>query len=257
MDWMAINDSLRFNGFKNQQMRFYLTNPAPCPYLPGKVERKVFTNLVVDNADGLNELLTHHGFRRSQTIAYRPSCASCNACQPVRIRVKDFVLTKSRRRVINRNAGLVREPQPPRATREQFRLLKRYLRDRHVGGGMAEMSMSDFAAMSNESPIQTVMFEYRESDAPDAALVAGSIIDILPDGLSMVYTYFDPDRHAESLGTYLILDHVRLAQELEVPYLYLGYWVEGSAKMDYKSRFEPLEILQGGAWVPFESRKTR
>jgi arginyl-tRNA--protein-N-Asp/Glu arginylyltransferase len=144
-----------------RRMKFYLTSPQPCPYLPGKMERKVFANLAVEGAVGLNDSLTRSGFRRSQTIAYRPACKTCGACRSVRIDVAAFQMSKRWRRVLARNADLEREANPARATREQFRLLKRYLDRRHPGGGMTDMEIRDYAGMVDASPVHTAVFEYR------------------------------------------------------------------------------------------------
>ena len=249
---MKIGDSNLLPPGIRQTLRFYLTNPSPCPYLEGKSERKAFTNLAVGDADALHNALSQTGFRRSQGIAYRPACPGCNACRSVRTRVREFELSKSWRRVLNTNADLVREPVEPRATREQFRLLKRYLAGRHEGGGMSAMSYREYASMVNDSPVKSVIFEYRNGPGDDAPLVAASVTDVLSDGLSMVYTFFDPSTPRRSLGTFMILDHIRYAAELGAPHVYLGYWVKGSPKMDYKRRFEPLDILDGDEWVPLE-----
>ena len=251
---MKIGDSHFLPPGLRHALRFYLTNPSPCPYLDGKRERKAFTNLDVGDADALHNALSQTGFRRSQGIAYRPACPGCNACRSVRTRVREFELTKSWRRVLNANADLVRDPAPARATREQFRLLKRYLNGRHEGGGMSAMGYREYASMVNDSPVKSVIFEYRSGAADDAPLVAASITDVLRDGLSMVYTFFDPAASRRSLGTFMILDHIRHAAELGVPHVYLGYWVEGSPKMDYKRRFEPLDVLNGDEWMPLERR---
>ena len=248
---MTVNDSLSIESIFKRQLRFYLTNPTPCPYLPDRVERKVFTNLAVKDADRLHDALSQNGFRRSQTIAYRPACVSCAACQSVRVRAQEFKPTKSQRRILNRNKNLVRTPQKPIATREQYRLLMAYLDQRHKGGGMSEMTLSDYSAMTQESPVQTVIYEYREGDE-NGPLIATAVTDVLRDGLSMVYTFFDPAYDRESLGSFLILDHIVQAQELGIPYVYLGYWVKNSQKMDYKSRFQPLDILHGSEWTAFE-----
>jgi arginyl-tRNA--protein-N-Asp/Glu arginylyltransferase len=237
-----------------RKMKFYLTTPQPCPYLPGMMERKVFTNLATDGSVGLNDSLTRSGFRRSQSIAYRPACRACNACRSVRIDVAKFEWSRRWRRVLARNATLEREPCHPRATREQFRLLKRYLNHRHPGGGMNEMEIRDFAGMVDASPVRTVILEYRnqaDSVAGDEGqLQAAALTDVLRDGLSMVYSFFRPELSDRSTGSFMVLDHIRLAAELELPYVYLGYWVKGSAKMGYKSGFSPLEVFDGEEWRP-------
>ena len=237
-----------------RRMKFYLTSPQPCPYLPGKMERKVFANLAVEGAVGLNDSLTRSGFRRSQTIAYRPACKTCGACRSVRIDVAAFQMSKRWRRVLARNADLEREANPARATREQFRLLKRYLDRRHPGGGMTDMEIRDYAGMVDASPVHTAVFEYRNrlngKPGDDGVLQAAALTDVLRDGLSMVYSFYRPELADRSVGSFMVLDHVRLALELGLPYVYLGYWVRGSEKMGYKADFTPLEVFDGESWRP-------
>ena len=237
-----------------RKMKFYLTSPQPCPYLPGKMERKVFANLAVDGAVGLNDSLTRSGFRRSQTIAYRPACKTCGACRSVRIDVAAFDMSRRWKRVLAKNAMMEREPCHPRATREQFRLLKKYLNERHPGGGMTEMEIRDYAGMVDASPVRTVVFEYRNrigaGHDDDGALQAAALTDVLRDGLSMVYSFFKPDLAKRSVGAFMVLDHIRLASELGLPYVYLGYWVKNSDKMGYKADFSPLEVFDGESWRP-------
>jgi arginine-tRNA-protein transferase len=243
-----------------RKMKFYLTSPQPCPYLPGMMERKVFANLAVDNAVGLNDSLTRSGFRRSQTIAYRPACKTCTACRSVRIDVAAFEWSRRWRRVLARNDMLDREPCHPRASREQFRLLKRYLHDRHPGGGMTEMEIRDYAGMVDASPVRTVVFEYRNRGGGgqlrnDQHLQAAALTDVLRDGLSMVYSFYRPELARRSVGAYMVLDHIRLAAELGLPYVYLGYWVKGSEKMGYKADFAPLEVFDGEGWRPLDGNE--
>jgi arginyl-tRNA--protein-N-Asp/Glu arginylyltransferase len=233
--------------------QFYVTAPQPCPYLEGRMERKLFTALQGDGAERLNDALSKQGFRRSQNVLYRPSCAECSACLSARIRVADFVPTKSQRRVLRRNAQLDRRATSPWATEEQFALFRTYLDSRHATGGMADMDLFEFAAMVEETPIRSRLIEYTDPATTGdrfGGLKAVCLTDLLDDGLSMVYSFFDPSRDRDSLGTYLILDHVVLAIELGLPYVYLGYWVPGSPKMGYKARFGALEIYRGGAWQP-------
>lgn len=231
--------------------QFFLTPGGPCPYLPGRIERKVFARLNGSLAQPLNEALTHSGFRRSQMIAYRPACENCNACVSVRIVASAFSEARTQRRVIRHNDDLIREQVPAEATREQFALLRTYLDSRHSGGGMSDMGLFDYVAMVEETPVNTHIIEYRRPsvDGKRGSLVGCALTDVLRDGLSMVYSFFHPGENARSLGTYMILDHVREAKARGLPYVYLGYWVRGSAKMDYKSRFKPLEGLGGEGWV--------
>ena len=239
--------------------QFYLTAPSPCPYLPGQEERKVFTHLVGRRARDLNEILTQGGFRRSQTIAYRPACESCRACVSVRVVVEDFAITGSQRRILQRNAGLIGTPEPNRPASEQYALFRRYLDARHGDGGMVDMTVLDYAMMIEDSHVDTHLVVYRER-GPDSAIhgrgvgapVAVCLTDVLADGLSMVYSFYDPAQASRSLGTYMILDHIQRARALGLPYLYLGYWVDGSRKMDYKAKFLPQERLMPQGWVRVE-----
>ena len=230
--------------------QFFLTPGGTCPYLPGKVERKVFARLMGPHAGPLNDALTHSGFRRSQMIAYRPACDGCTACVSVRVVAGEFLPGRTMRRMQRVNADLIRTAVPPEATREQFALLQNYLASRHSGGGMSDMGLFDYVAMVEETPIETILIEYRirERDGNVGALVACALTDVLMDGLSMVYSFFDPSLSFRSLGTYMILDHVRVAKAKRLPFVYLGYWVRGSRKMDYKARFTPLEALGASGW---------
>ena len=231
--------------------RFFVTAPSPCPYLPGKSERKVFTELRGENADELNEALGRIGFRRSQTVAYRPSCLDCQACVSVRVVAPEFRPSSSQKRLIKANRDLVATDCRPWATEEQFELLQKYLSVRHPGGGMTHMEETDFADMVEHTPVTSTVIEYREptEDGRPGRLVGACLTDVQADGLSMIYSFYDPD-HAErsGLGPYIILDHMRLAAERGLPYVYLGYWVAGSDRMQYKVRFRPLERLARSGW---------
>ncbi|MEL6837670.1 MAG: arginyltransferase [Pseudomonadota bacterium] len=226
--------------------QFYVTAPQPCPYLEGRMERKLFTALQGDTATKLNDALSKQGFRRSQNVLYRPSCSECSACMSARIDVSQFSPSRSQRRVNKRAAHLTRRATSPWATEEQYALFRQYLDGRHATGGMADMDMFEFAAMVEETPIRSRLIEYDE----DEQLRAVCLTDILDDGLSMVYSFFDPAHEKLSLGTYIILDHIAIARELNLPYVYLGYWVPGSPKMDYKAKFKGLEVYRGGEWNP-------
>ncbi|ETX15583.1 arginyl-tRNA-protein transferase [Roseivivax halodurans JCM 10272] len=227
--------------------QFYVTAPQPCPYLPGRMERKLFTALQGDQAQRLNDSLSQQGFRRSQNVLYRPSCSDCAACLSARISVADFEPSKSQRRTIRRNAHLERRATSPWATEDQYALFRRYLDHRHADGGMADMDVFEFAAMIEETPIRSRVVEYLDRAQGD--LTAVCLTDVLDDGLSMVYSFYEPDLPRQSLGTWMILDHVDIAREAGLPYVYLGYWVPGSPKMGYKANFTGLEIFRGGQWV--------
>lgn len=235
--------------------RFFVTAPSPCPYLSGKSERKVFTELRGDNADELNEALGRIGFRRSQTVAYRPSCLDCQACVSVRVVAGEFQPSATQKRLEKRHRDLVVSECRPWATAEQYELLQRYLAARHPGGGMTQMEDSDFADMVEHSPVSSYVIEYREPGvgSQPGRLVGACLTDFQGDGLSMIYSFYDPEAEARSgLGTFIILDHIRRAAERGLPYVYLGYWVEGSDRMQYKVRFRPLERLARGGWERIE-----
>ena len=231
--------------------QFFLTPGGPCPYLPGHTERKVFARLTGSLAQPLNEALTHSGFRRSQMIAYRPACEGCNACVSVRIVVGEFAVSRSQKRILKRNIDILRREVPAEATREQFALLRAYLDSRHSGGGMSDMGLFDYVAMVEETPVNTHIVEYRATgeDGAPGALMACALTDVLRDGLSMVYSFYHPGEDPRSLGTQMILDHIAAARARGLPYVYLGYWIEGSTKMEYKARFRPLEALGPEGWV--------
>lgn len=229
--------------------QFYVTAPQPCPYLQGRMERKLFTALQGEHAEQLNDALSHQGFRRSQNVLYRPSCSDCTACLSARIRVADFKANKSQKRTRRKNAHLRRSTNSPWATEDQYTLFRRYLSTRHADGGMADMDIFEFAAMIEETPIRSRVIEYSARDEYGASdLVAVCLTDILKDGLSMVYSFYDPDMMDHSLGTQVILDHIDIARDASLPYVYLGYWVPGSPKMGYKARFSALEIYKNGTW---------
>jgi arginine-tRNA-protein transferase len=231
--------------------QFYVTAPQPCPYLEGRMERKLFTALQGDQAQRLNDTLSKQGFRRSQNVLYRPSCAECSACLSARIRVADFKPNRSQRRILRDAAHLRRNATSPWATEDQFTLFRRYLDARHADGGMADMDVFEFAAMIEETPIKSRVIEYTRpatTGERHAPLACVSLTDVFDDGLSMVYSFYDPDLTDLSLGTFAILDHIDIAREAGLPYVYLGYWVPGSRKMGYKAGFNALEIFKAGAW---------
>jgi arginyl-tRNA--protein-N-Asp/Glu arginylyltransferase len=235
--------------------KFFVTNPSPCPYLPGKVERKVFTELNGRQSSELNEALGRIGFRRSQSVAYRPSCIDCSACVSVRVAAREFVPSATQRKIIRRNTDLEVTACKPWTTEEQYELLGRYLAARHPGGGMAEMDESDFADMVEQTPVRTCIVEYREPsvDGRPGKLVGACLSDQQSDGLSMIYSFYDVGPGArKGLGTFIILDHIIRAARAELPYVYLGYWVEGSRRMAYKTNFRPIERLDSSGWHRFD-----
>jgi arginine-tRNA-protein transferase len=232
--------------------RFFVTSPAPCPYLPGRTERKVFTELKGPHAEALNDALGRIGFRRSQTVAYRPSCLDCRSCVSVRVVAGEFRPSATQRRELKRNADLVASECRPWATSEQFDLLQKYLALRHPGGGMAAMDEVDYADMVEHTNVSSYVIEYREPSegGRPGRLVAACLTDRQGDGLSMIYSFYDPEHEARSgLGNYVILDHIRRAARGGLPYVYLGYWVEGARAMQYKVRYRPIERLGQNGWV--------
>jgi arginyl-tRNA--protein-N-Asp/Glu arginylyltransferase len=244
---------------------FFATAAVPCPYVPGRDERKLIVELAGRAAAAFYDELSRAGFRRSHRFAYRPACRSCTACVPVRIAVERFLHTRSTRRVRNLNAGLNAGPPngriggalagrllAPRATAEQFELFAAYQRSRHCDSEMAAMSYADYRGMVEDSAVRTQIVEIRE---PAGALVAVSLIDRLDDGISAVYSFYDPAHHRRSLGTWCILWLVEECRREGLAYVYLGYWISESPKMAYKARFPALERLTDGSWIPFAEGK--
>lgn len=228
---------------------YFMTAPMPCPYLPGRFERKLVTELRGPESNNIHDLLSRAGFRRSHSIAYLPACSDCDACVPVRVRCGEFRAGKSFRRILSKNRDLQRTILPPTATQEQFRLFSTYQDTRHGNGDMARMDARDYRAMVEDSTVDTSIFEYRR---PDGSLIAVALVDTLADGLSAVYSFFDPSEHRRGLGTYIILDLIEETRTLGLPHIYLGYWIGECRKMSYKMRFQPLEGYRQGEWTPME-----
>jgi leucyl-tRNA---protein transferase len=233
---------------------FYVTAPQPCPYLAGRLERKLFTHLTHDKPLALVDNLLKGGFRRSQNIAYMPYCEGCQACISVRVLVDEFQPGRSLRRVLDANRDLTARRLQSTPTTEQYALFRAYIDARHADGGMADMTVLDYAMMVEDSIIDTFITEYRREPTAGAArkggpLLATALCDRLSDGVSMVYSFYDPSAPRRGLGTYMILDHIDYVRRLGLPYLYLGYWIQGSQKMSYKRRFQPQEQLTGNGWV--------
>ena len=243
---------------------FYLTRPQSCPYLPNRMERKLFTHLGRDKNPGHFDLLHQDGFRRSQTIAYRPHCEGCTACISVRIRVDEFSPSKSQKRVWRFNKDVTSTRVAAVSSAEQYSLFQAYVEERHKDGGMTDMSVFDYQSMVEDSVVDSFMIEYRvprvpnplepelpfplSSSRPATQLIGAALCDGLSDGLSLVYSFFDPDLKKRSLGTFIILETITRAQALGLAYVYLGYWVKGSPKMDYKAKFLPQDHLIDGRW---------
>lgn len=226
---------------------FFATPPSPCPYLPGRQERKVVTLLAGDEPNQLHQALSQAGFRRSQDLAYRPACENCNACVPVRIPAATLHLNKSQRRIMRRHSVITCNVCPALATEEHYLLFRRYLDSRHGDGGMADMDYADYRAMIEGSPVETHILEFRQSNG---TLYGVCLCDQVGDGISLVYSFFDTEFAAQSPGTYLILANVERTRSLGLAYVYLGYWIHRSPKMSYKVNFQPLERLGPDGWVP-------
>jgi arginine-tRNA-protein transferase len=224
---------------------FYRTSALACPYLPGRTERKLITELAGREAPSFYHDLCRAGFRRSHHLAYRPSCSGCSGCVPVRIAALEFSAGRSLRRIERLNEDLIGRETEPRATGEQFRLFARYQRSRHANSEMAAMTFGDYRAMVEDSPIETRLIEFRNRRG---TLVGACLVDVLDDGYSAVYSFFEPDDARRSLGTYMVLWLIGRAAGAALPYIYLGYWIGESEKMAYKTRFRPLEALGERGW---------
>ncbi len=230
--------------------QFFITAAGPCPYLPGKMERKVFTHLVGPDSKSLNSQLSQGGFRRSQNIAYRPACDSCSACVSVRVPVQSFNWSKGFLRNLKRNSDVTSQVVAAKATSEHYSLFRTYIDHRHGDGGMADMTVLDFAAMVDETMVDSRIVEYRVPTEynPDGELIAAVLVDLLHDGVSLIYSFYDPELENRSLGTYVILDMIRRATRMGLSHVYLGFWINQSHKMRYKSRFLPQERLGPEGW---------
>ena len=224
---------------------FFTTAPLPCPYVSGRLERKIVTELAGPDAEVLHEALSRAGFRRSHSIAYTPACPGCNSCIPVRIVVEEFSPGRTMRKILKANDGMLGKRVPARATAEQYRLFSRYQERRHSGGDMALMGFYDYRSMVEDSPIDTFLYEFRDDRNN---LVGCCLTDRMTDGLSAVYSFFDPDLEIRSLGTFVILWLIEEAKRLDLPFVYLGYWIPESRKMAYKARFAPLEAFGPNGW---------
>jgi arginine-tRNA-protein transferase len=230
--------------------QFYVTAPQKCPYIKGKAERKLFTALYGRNSEQLNDDLSLQGFRRSQKVLYKPLCTNCSACLSIRVNVKDFKPSKSQRRVLSKNDCIKRIEKDPEATDEQYSVFKAYLNSRHLHGGMSEMDALEFSAMIEETNVRSTVFEYRiNNEVMTDKLLAVCLTDKNVDGLSMVYSFYDPAYQSLSLGRFMILDHINLAKELGLNYLYLGYWIRQNEKMGYKADYKPSEVYHLNKWT--------
>lgn len=234
-------------------LEFFMTAPAPCPYVPGRIERRIFTELSGYNSAVLNHSLNLSGFRRSQTISYRPVCDDCNACVSLRVDADAFAPSRSMKRVQKRNSDLIRREVDAITNDEHYHLFRDYVQNRHDEGGMEDMNFADYSVMVGAAAFRTSIFEYRiASGDREGDLMAVCLTDEMYDGLSMVYSFFAPEEKSRSLGIHMILDHLDEARARNLPYVYLGYWIEESAKMAYKARFQPCEGFVRDQWVSLD-----
>jgi arginine-tRNA-protein transferase len=234
------------------QLQFYITSPYPCSYLPDLTARsQVATPAHLVDTVVYSELI-RHGFRRSGFYTYRPQCGECKACVPVRVAVDDFVPNRTQRRVLKANAGMSVSIESPHYDDEHFALYQRYQAERHPGGGMDHDNREQYTHFLVASQVESYLLVFREDDKVRMV----SLIDRVADGLSAVYTFFDPDLSRRSLGVYNVLWQIDLARQLGVPYLYLGYWVADSRKMAYKQQYQPLQGFIDADWRTYSSAQT-
>jgi len=236
---------MSFQRSPDRIMTFYRSRPMPCPYLPDRMEQQLFTELSGPTGKAAFNLLSRGGFRRSHHIIYRPACRGCEACVPVRLAVEGFCATRGWRRVLAANSDLQMRDVGRVINDEQFELFRRYVTHRHADGEMARMGRRDYAAMVVASPVDTCLMEFRNAAN---RLFAACLVDRLEDGLSAVYSFFEPEEQRRSLGSFVVLKLIEQARAKGLPYVYLGYWVAGSPKMSYKGRFRPLEGFGPDGW---------
>lgn len=237
--------------------QFFLSMESDCPYIKGNRERKIFTTLTKNNPQRMQNDLSHIGFRRSQNIVYRPACANCSGCISARVPAHEYKLRSSQKRIISKNKHVAREVRQCNATDEQYEVFQRYVSMRHDEGGMSDMTIEEFQAMMEEPLVSARIVEYRllENGRP-TRLIAACLTDVISDGVSMVYSFFDPDFQHLSLGTYMILDHIELCAKAHLDYVYLGYWIKDAPNMRYKANFAPLDLFVNGKWTRFDDPNT-
>ena len=226
----------------------YLGLERACGYLPGQQARTVYVGQETNMSESMYSALAEQGFRRSGELVYRPYCRNCSACVPVRVRVKGFVPNRVQARVWKKNADLTVHIKTAAFEEEHYRLFCRYVRARHGDGGMASPSRHGYIEFLRSGWAQTWFVEFRLG----AGLLAVAVVDRLKDGLSAVYTFFEPDSADRSLGVYAVLWQIEEARRLDLDWLYLGFWIEMCRKMAYKSQYRPLEVLTPGGWRTYE-----
>ena len=220
-----------------------LSMESDCPYIKGQTEQRIAVD--ISNDPQCHDGLAVAGFRRVENWVYRPACPQCNACLPWRVDVANFMPSRNMLRIIKKNRDLTRHVASPIPSDDHYRLFKTYVTNRHDDGQMAQMDQLEFTSMISNSPIETILISYKDAENN---LVGAILSDLQSDGLSAVYSFFEPSLTTRSLGTFMVLDLLSIAKDSDLKWLYLGYFVDGSRKMEYKARFRPAEVFKDGQW---------
>jgi len=236
---------MRHQRQKNVQY-FFTTAPLPCPYLPDRMERRVVTELIGRDVMDLHNALSLTGFRRSHSVAYAPACTGCRACIPIRIDCLNFAPSRTQRRIEKMNKELLALECEPVATLEQYDLFKGYQDGRHSHGEMSKMEFDDYQSLVEDTPIESSIIEFRDTEG---TLKAVCLVDRIINGLSAVYSFYDPELNRNSLGTYMVLWLIAHSRAQGLNYVYMGFWVSACSKMSYKSSFQPVEVYHEGHWI--------